>query len=275
MREHRPSAQPPMEPNQARLINQSRRNNEDVHEHSRLHCSPLPSTQCRFLARNALATTRTALSTRPHRPLHSNPRHPTSATLLKPSLEHSIAGSTKSSFNMTTPRNPPSTATATTVQVQPVLRLSAPSGTLRLRAEPAEARHIQWADDVVDNEGMGKKSSKGMPALPCSSCAILSTIVCCIYHKPRAAGESSDESSSDSSSDSDSDSEPDNSRAQPASGRRGGQPRGRRPHGHDHDHDHHGHEHNHGEGPSEKPKPRRRPHRKPSPNAYEKMPTRK
>lgn len=47
------------------------------------------------------------------------------------------------------------------VRPQPVLRLSAPSGTLRLRAEPSEQRHIQWAEDVVDNEGMGKKSSKG------------------------------------------------------------------------------------------------------------------
>jgi hypothetical protein len=42
-----------------------------------------------------------------------------------------------------------------------VVRLSAPSGVLRLRAEPSERRHIQWAEDVVDNEGMGKKSSKG------------------------------------------------------------------------------------------------------------------
>ena len=33
--------------------------------------------------------------------------------------------------------------------------------TLRLCAVPAETRHIQWAEDVVDNEGMGKKSSKG------------------------------------------------------------------------------------------------------------------
>ena len=47
------------------------------------------------------------------------------------------------------------------VRPQPVLRLSAPSGVLRLRAEPSERRHIQWAEDVIDNEGMGKKSSKG------------------------------------------------------------------------------------------------------------------
>jgi hypothetical protein len=36
--------------------------------------------------------------------------------------------------------------------------------TLRLRAEaePSERRGIKWAEDVVDNEGMGKKSSKGV-----------------------------------------------------------------------------------------------------------------
>ncbi|KAF2018213.1 hypothetical protein BU24DRAFT_449717 [Aaosphaeria arxii CBS 175.79] len=153
----------------------------------------------------------------------------------------------------------PSGSQTTTVQSQPVLRLSAPTVTLRLRAEPTEQRHIQWAEDVVDNEGMGKKSSK----------------VCCIYHKPRAVGESSDESSSDSSSDSDSDSEPDNSTARPAGGRPGGKGRGRRPHKHDEDgHNHDGDGHGHGE-PSGAPKPRRRPHRKPSPNAYEKMPKNK
>lgn len=56
---------------------------------------------------------------------------------------------------------PASSGSQTQTSTQPVLRLSAPSGTLRLRAEPVERRHIQWAEDVVDNEGMGKKSSKG------------------------------------------------------------------------------------------------------------------
>lgn len=61
---------------------------------------------------------------------------------------------------------------------------------LRLRGgHNATGRSVQWADDVVDNEGLGRKSSK----------------VCCIYHKPKGVDESSDESSS---SDSDSDSEP-------------------------------------------------------------------
>lgn len=133
------------------------------------------------------------------------------------------------------------------------------SGTLRLRAddEPTAdnneangpTRRIRWSEDVVDNEGMGKKSSK----------------VCCIYHKPRQIGESSSESdSSDSdSSDSDHDTEPgdrqnrsaahqndstndcDNSPARP-------NPRAQTVC--------HGHRHKHSK------------RRKPSPNAYEKMP---
>lgn len=139
---------------------------------------------------------------------------------------------------------------------QPVLRLSAPAGVLRLRAEPTERRHIQWAEDVIDNEGMGKKSSK----------------VCCIYHKPRAVDESSDDESSDSSSsDSDSDSEPDNSTARPA-GRAGGQ-RGRRPL--EHNHNDCDRDHVHGERSGQKPQKRIRSRRKPSPNAYEKMPKNK
>lgn len=190
---------------------------------------------------------------------------------------------------------------------QPVLRLSAPSGMLRLRAEPTEQRHIQWAEDVVDNEGMGRKSSKGTFHSSCYTISyhvmsryvtshyvvstrhflacihVLQTLirdtVCCIYHKPRAADESSsDESSSDdsSSSDSDSDSEPDNSTARPSRGRDG--PRGRRPQAHDHAHgdcEHeHEHEHSH-DGPSGMQKKRAHQRRKPSPNAYEKMPKNK
>lgn len=43
-------------------------------------------------------------------------------------------------------------------------------GTLRLRGEdiegnatrePSPGRHIRWSEGVIDNEGMGKKSSKG------------------------------------------------------------------------------------------------------------------
>ncbi|KAL2815454.1 phosphatase inhibitor-domain-containing protein [Aspergillus cavernicola] len=132
------------------------------------------------------------------------------------------------------------------------------TGTLRLRAEgdpsvsrnEPPARHIRWSEDVIDNEGMGKKSSK----------------VCCIYHKARPVGESSSESESSDSdsshssgSDSDRDSESQYARkncqnshhhrngAQKSPGR--GRPSG---------------------GRSNDSKEGKR--RKPSPNAYEKMP---
>lgn len=115
------------------------------------------------------------------------------------------------------------------------------TGTLRLRAVPAESRHIRWSEDVIDNEGLGRKKSKckvpflllparTKPSTPIelfrraavvgSICSLLLTthsrLVCCIYHKTREAGESSseDDSGSDSSSDSGRESDVDNGRAQ-------------------------------------------------------------
>ncbi|KAL4861612.1 hypothetical protein BDV12DRAFT_190963 [Aspergillus spectabilis] len=129
------------------------------------------------------------------------------------------------------------------------------TGTLRLRAEErpsanrdeTPSRRIRWSEDVIDNEGMGKKSSK----------------VCCIYHKARPVGESSSESeSSDTdSSDFDGDCEPGNTNARRNcqhthhhhDGAQGSPERGRAPGGHSHD-----------SGNNRR--------RKPSPNAYEKMP---
>jgi protein phosphatase 1 regulatory subunit 11 len=54
-----------------------------------------------------------------------------------------------------------STGTVAQTQTTPSTSATSSSATLVLRAEPAQQRHIQWADDVIDNEGMGKKSSKG------------------------------------------------------------------------------------------------------------------
>jgi len=57
--------------------------------------------------------------------------------------------------------------------------------TLRLRAEaePSEGRRIQWAEDVIDNEGMGKKSSKGM--FPFTLCLSLLTRNNSMLHLPQ------------------------------------------------------------------------------------------
>lgn len=114
--------------------------------------------------------------------------------------------------------------------------------TLRLRgAHSSTGRSVQWAEDVVDNEGLGRKSSK----------------VCCIYHRPKAVDESSDESSSDSDSDSGSEQE-------------GAKPSGGKKHacgGHDHDHAR-GRKGGKGKGKGKEK-------RAPSPNAYEKVPKQK
>lgn len=62
---------------------------------------------------------------------------------------------------------------------------------LILRAHPlnhptqVKQTRVQWSENVIDNEGLGRKKSK----------------VCCIYKKPRAFDESSDESDDNSDSD--------------------------------------------------------------------------
>ncbi|KAK8210265.1 Type 1 phosphatases regulator ypi1 [Zalaria obscura] len=152
-----------------------------------------------------------------------------------------------------TPNASHGSMTVTTTDAGPSLPFNLPSGTLRLRAEPEEPEErprVQWAEDVIDNEGMGKKSSK----------------VCCIYHKPREAGEPSSDESSSSSSD-DSDSEPDTSRAQPANRRIK-----RHDHRHQHDDSDHGPQGSGGDGRRDKGKGKAR---RPSPNAYERIPRRK
>ncbi|PKY00963.1 hypothetical protein P168DRAFT_313272 [Aspergillus campestris IBT 28561] len=129
-----------------------------------------------------------------------------------------------------------------------MLRLRAENASNEVEAENASsARHIRWSEDVIDNEGMGKKSSK----------------VCCIYHKARPVGESSSESDSSdsSSSESDSDSEVDSARRSSNAQRSTNSQDGpsnqiRREHTCSADHRH--------KRPSKR--------RKPSPNAYEKMP---
>ena len=44
--------------------------------------------------------------------------------------------------------------------------------------EQEPARRVQWEEDTVDNEGLGRKSSK----------------ICCVFHPKREFGESEDES---------------------------------------------------------------------------------
>ncbi|KAK1997631.1 hypothetical protein LX36DRAFT_657360 [Colletotrichum falcatum] len=127
-----------------------------------------------------------------------------------------------------------------------------PQAILRLRGAHAPSRpSVRWAEDVVDNEGLGRKSSK----------------VCCIYHRPKAVDESSDESSSDSSSDSSDSEADDGGRRRIPSGDHKGKGKGTK-RGHDHDCGDHDHRHGRQDGRGSKGKKTR----KPSPNAYERVP---
>ncbi|KAI9671800.1 MAG: hypothetical protein M1831_003328 [Alyxoria varia] len=158
---------------------------------------------------------------------------------------------------------PAASATTTTTASDPSNPDNIPAGpTLRLRGADSNTRErgernrrVQWAEDVVDNEGMGKKKSK----------------VCCIYHKPRAAGESSSEdesSSSDSDSDSDGGAANDDGSARPG----GRMARNRQMNDRVSEHgDHCANAHAHDRGVRGR-ELKGKDTRKPSPNAYEKQP---
>lgn len=135
---------------------------------------------------------------------------------------------------------------------------------LRLRgAQRDRGPRVQWAESVVDNEGMGKKSSKGKrqnsPKNSYRTLLLTNSTVCCIYHAPKAVDESSDESSSDSSSSSSSD-DSDSDAGEGPSRRVNGDQAGKDC----------GHKHKHGRGRRRADDGRGK--RKPSPNAYEKVP---
>jgi len=187
-------------------------------------------------------------TTAPASPIQRSPMHTTrnnarpsrGARYLAPGQQATRRAAHGSATQTITPED---TASSRSVSPDPlVLRLRGAHDTTS--TEPSTRRRIQWAEDVVDNEGLGRKSSK----------------VCCIYHKTRQFGESSseeDSSSDDSGGGSDS---PDDGGAR-LSGGQAGKRQGR---GHEHRHgDDCGHGSGHGKGKAKS---------KPSPNAYERMP---
>ncbi|OJJ74115.1 hypothetical protein ASPBRDRAFT_531359 [Aspergillus brasiliensis CBS 101740] len=145
------------------------------------------------------------------------------------------------------------TNTSSAVPVPATLRLRAADGPAAngLELNESTSRRIRWGEDVIDNEGMGKKSSK----------------VCCIYHKSRPIGDSSSESessdSSTSNSDTDSDGEADGHRR---TGHRPSTGQGENYASSDQKPS------SEGERSCRSSHRTRKTKRKPSPNAYEKMP---
>lgn len=60
----------------------------------------------------------------------------------------------------------PATSQTTTEPSQPETQ-EQPTRILRLRGHhTSTGRSVQWAEDVVDNEGLGRKSSKGNSFIP-------------------------------------------------------------------------------------------------------------
>lgn len=131
-------------------------------------------------------------------------------------------------------------STGSRTETQTFSQPQGPVLTLTGAHDRSRGPRVRWDESVVDNEGMGKKSSK----------------VCCIYHAPKAVDESSDESDSSSSSSSSDDSDSD---AGEGSSRRV-----------DADRVGKGKGHAHGRGRRKDGNVKRQ--RKPSPNAYEKVP---
>lgn len=76
---------------------------------------------------------------------------------------------------------------------------------LTLRAPPS----VRWDESTVDNEGMGRKSSKR----------------CCIFHKQRAFGESSTDSSDAESGGEEKDDNSDDKKASPSKHRKIARPK--------------------------------------------------
>ncbi|GKZ82536.1 type 1 phosphatases regulator ypi1 [Aspergillus niger] len=146
------------------------------------------------------------------------------------------------------------TETSSAVPVPATLRLRGADepAANRLELNEGNSRRIRWSEDVIDNEGMGKKSSK----------------VCCIYHKSRPIGDSSSESESSDSSTSNSDTDSDD---EAACHRR----TGHRPptaQGENYASSGQGLSSNSEERTCRSSHRARKTKRKPSPNAYEKMP---
>ncbi|KNC97380.1 type 1 protein phosphatase-activating protein YPI1 [Spizellomyces punctatus DAOM BR117] len=104
-----------------------------------------------------------------------------------------------------------------TITVQEEQLLQQPStqipnaGTLLLRGGNLSERRVQWDENVVNNEGMGRKSSK----------------VCCIYRKPHSIDESSDSESSSGSESDDDPSKPNAYEREPRSVRKRRQEKGK------------------------------------------------
>lgn len=82
-----------------------------------------------------------------------------SEAMAPPEHPPSISASTR---NRRQPASSSTSQTQTETNAAPHPRIAIPVGTLRLRATAApNDTRVRWAEDVIDNEGLGRKRSKG------------------------------------------------------------------------------------------------------------------
>lgn len=95
--------------------------------------------------------------------------HHTNPAIMASSYQPSAGRRTITSSRSSTPSQTHTTTVAIHAPPQqPVLRLRGASTDSDSAIEEGSARRrrIQWAEDVIDNEGLGRKKSKGMLRLP-------------------------------------------------------------------------------------------------------------
>lgn len=197
------------------------------------------------------------------------PSHPQPLleTLFPPSLPfpRNTQHPSNTTTSNTTTQTQTQTETLTTSPTEPIVLRLRGADTASSRPRPTQ-RRIQWTAETVDNEHLGRKKSK----------------VCCIFHRARAVGESSSEEGSSSSSgggSEDEESGDDDGRARMVGGGASRRIRRRRRRRCEGEGDEHGHGHGDGDGDGEegcsgdsKKQSSRKSTRRPSPNAYERMP---
>lgn len=116
-----------------------------------------------------IAPVRESTSGTPSTSSHRSDNIPSTVTIggrLDQTVENTSAGMA----TMTITETSAATATTTTANEDEIIPLN-----LRARG------NVRWDEDVIDNEGLGRKSSKR----------------CCIFHKQRSFGESSTDSEND------------------------------------------------------------------------------
>jgi hypothetical protein len=89
--------------------------------------------------------------------------------------------------------------TVSGTQVETTTSTTRNNNVLKLKLRPRQQQKVSWTEETVNNEGLGRKTSKSLaPAMYEKFSPFFVFVGCCIYHKSKKLYESdSDESDSD------------------------------------------------------------------------------